>query len=136
MPANIANLRAGLATQLQTISGLRVYEYIPGTPNFPCAVIRLNRVGYDSTLSRGSDEIDFVITMAVGRADDRIAQTSIETYLAGTGSLSVKTAIENDPTLGGAALNTRVQEARNIATEDRGDGLSFLTVDFAVTVIA
>lgn len=136
MPAAIANLRAGLATQLATISGLRVYAYVPDTPNLPSAVVRLVRVSYDSTLSRGSDEFEFLITMVVGRADDRVAQTSVETYLAGTGSSSVKTAIEADPTLGGVALNTRVQEARNIATEDRGDGIGLLTVDFTVLVIA
>jgi hypothetical protein len=136
MPAAIADLRSGLATRLATISGLRVYPYIPDTPNFPAAVIRLVRVGYDSTLARGSDEIEFLITMAVGRADDRTAQVNIETYLAGSGATSVKTAVEGDPTLGGVALNTRVQEARNIATEDRGDGIGLLTVDFSVIVIA
>lgn len=136
MPAAIASLRAGLATQLATIPGLRVYAYVPDTPNLPSAVVRLVRVSYDSTLSRGSDEFEFLITMVVGRADDRVAQTSVETYLAGTGSSSVKTAIEADPTLGGVALNTRVQEARNIATEDRGDGIGLLTVDFTVLVIA
>jgi hypothetical protein len=136
MPAAISSLRDGLAARLATISGLRVYAYPPDTPNLPSAVVRLVRVSYDSTLSRGSDEFQFLITMVVGRADDRVAQTSIETYLAGTGAVSVKTVIEADPTLGGVALNTRVQEASNIATEDRGDGIGLLTVDFTVLVIA
>jgi hypothetical protein len=136
MPTSIASLRTGLAARLATITGLRVNTYGVDTPNVPSATIRLSRVSYDSTLSRGADEVEFLVTMAVGRAEDRTAQIALEAYLAGTGASSVKTAIESDPTLGGVALNTRVQEARNLTTEDRGDGIGYLTVDFTVIVIA
>lgn len=131
MPAAIADLRAGLANNLRTIPGLRVYELIPDNPSFPAAVISLDRVAYDSTMARGADEIAFLVTLVVGRSDDRSAQTRLDTYLAGSGAQSVKTAIEADVTLGGAAMTCRVEEARNIATVD-----SLLLVDFSVTVYA
>lgn len=131
MPAAIADLRTGLGNNLRTIPGLRVYELIPDNPSFPAAVISLDRVAYDSTMARGADEITFIVTIVVGRADDRSAQTRLDTYLAGSGAQSVKTAIEADVTLGGAAMTCRVEEARNISTVD-----SLLLVDFSVTVYA
>jgi hypothetical protein len=79
---------------------------------------------------------EFTVTVVVGRADDRSAQAKLETYLAGTGAQSLKTAVEADPTLGGVALNTRVSEARSIRTVERSDGLTFLECDFSVTVYA
>lgn len=131
MPAAIADLRTGLGNNLRTIPGLRVYELIPDNPSFPAAVISLDRVAYDSTMARGADEMTFIVTIVVGRADDRSAQTRLDTYLAGNGAQSVKTAIEADVTLGGAAMTCRVEEARNISTVD-----SLLLVDFSVTVYA
>lgn len=136
MPASISALRSGLATRLGNISGLRVYEVIPDNPNFPAAVIALDRVSYDSTFARGCDSFEFTVTLVVARADDRSAQNKLETYIAGTGAQSVKTVIEADPTLGGAAMDTRVTEAANVGTVNNPDGTSFLFVDFSVTVTA
>ena len=136
MPATVSSLRAGLATALGTIANLRVYELVPDNPQHPSAIIRIDRVEFDSTMARGSDEFAFVITVVVGRADDRAAQMKLETYVAGSGSQSIKTAIESDPTLGGIAMACRVQTAQNIGSLERPDGTSLLAVDFVVSVYA
>lgn len=136
MPAAIADLRSGLNAALATISGLRTYDVLPDNPNPPAATISLNRVAYDSTLSRGCDMFEFTITVIVARADDRTAQNRLESYIAGTGSSSIKTAVELDPTLDGSCQVVRVSEASNIATVDRADGSSYLIVDFSVTIHA
>lgn len=136
MPAAISTLRAGLVNQLNAIAGLRTYEVIPDSPNFPAAVIALDRVLYDSTFARGCDSIEFTVTIVVGRGDDRTAQNRLETFIAGTGAGSVKTVIEADPTLGGAAMDARVTEANNVGTVNNADGSTFLFVDFQVVVTA
>jgi hypothetical protein len=136
MPATVSSLRTGLATALGTIANLRVYELVPDNPQHPSAIIRIDRVEFDSTMARGSDEFAFVITVVVGRADDRAAQMKLETYVAGSGSQSIKTAIESDPTLGGIAMACRVQAAQNIGSLERPDGTSLLAVDFVVSVYA
>jgi hypothetical protein len=136
MPAAVSTLRAGLVTQLNLIPGLRTYEVIPDSPNFPAAVIALDRVLYDSTFARGCDTIEFTVTIVVGRGDDRTAQNRLETFIAGTGDGSVKTVIETDPTLGGAAMDARVTEANNVGTVNNADGSTFLFVDFQVVVTA
>lgn len=136
MPATIADLRTGLAAALGTISGLRIYEVVPEDPTPPGATIRLTSVSYDSTMCRGSDQFDFLVPVFVGRADDRTAQARLEQFIAGTGASSVKTAIEADPTLGGRCQVVTVTEAKNIGTQDQPNGMSYLVVDFAVTVHA
>ena len=90
MPAAIATLRTGVADALGALSGVRVYETIPDTPNPPCAVIELQRVLFDSTFARGADEFEFNVLMIVARADDRTAQSRVEAFIAGSGTGSVK----------------------------------------------
>ena len=136
MPAAISSLRAGLAANLATISGLRVYTVLTDNPQFPAALISLDRVEFDSTMARGCDSIEFTVTLVVARADDRSAQNKLETYLAGTGATSVKTAVESDVTLGGSAFDARVTAAEQIGTVNSPDGSTYLFVDFAVTVTA
>jgi hypothetical protein len=136
VPAALSTLRTGLANALATIANLRVYELVPDNPQHPSATVRVDRVSFDSTMARGSDEFEFIVTVVVGRADDRTAQTKLETYIAGTGSQSVKAALESDPTLGGVAMACRVQAAQNIGTLERPDGTSLLAVDFIISVYA
>jgi hypothetical protein len=136
MPAPIADLRAGLAANLSKINGLRVYTVLSDNPQFPAALISLDRIEFDSTMARGCDSIEFTVTLVVARADDRSAQNKLETYLAGTGATSVKTAVESDVTLGGSAFDARVTAAEQIGTVNSPDGSTYLFVDFAVTVTA
>jgi hypothetical protein len=136
MPAPIADLRAGLAANLSTINGLRVYTVLTDNPQFPAALISLDRIEFDSTMARGCDSIEFTVTLVVARADDRSAQNKLETYLSGTGATSVKTAVESDVTLGGSAFDARVTAAEQIGTVNSPDGSTYLFVDFAVTVTA
>lgn len=136
MPATVSDLRQGLADAMSTLLRVRVYEQIPDTPNPPAAVIQLAGVTYDSTFARGSDEYQFTIVMLSGRADDRTAQTRVEGWIAGHGDGSVKTAIEDDPTLGGICGASRVTEATGLQTYERSDGTSLLGVEFTVTLYA
>lgn len=135
MPAAMTALRDGLAAQLDTIPKLRVSTTLPEDPNPPVAVVMLERVVFDSTFGRGSDQVDFRVRVIVGRTTERTAQGRLDTYLAGSGSSSVKAAIEADPTLGGAALAVTVTEASDIGDYVQA-GAAFLTVDFLVTVYA
>ena len=136
MPAAISSLRAGLAANLATIAGLRVYTVLTDNPQFPAALISLDRVEFDSTMARGCDSVEFTVTLVVARADDRSAQNKLETYLAGTGATSVKTAVESDVTLGGSAFDARVTAAEQIGTVNSPDGSTYLFVDFSITVTA
>ena len=127
-------MRAGLATNMGTITGLRTYADIPDDPMMPAAVVQLGSVSYDQAFKKGLTEYSFVITVIFGRVATQQAQQNLDALIS-TGSGSLKTAIESDRTLGGNAFDTRVSEMTNITSVTIGD-ITYLSADFAVTVFA
>ena len=133
---NLAAIRAGLKTRLATISGLRTYDTIPDSFTAPAAIVGMpTLISYDATFNRSHDKLTFPIRVLVTKATDRAAQERLEPYLDGTGSTSIKTAIEGDPTLGGAAALVRVLNAQGLGVYDVA-GIPYLGAEFTVEVIA
>jgi hypothetical protein len=89
---------------------------------------------FDFVYQRAADRMTYPVRILVGKATDRSAQERLEQYLDGSGALSVKAAIEGDPSLGGAANVTRVLSAQGLGVYDMG-GVSYLGCDFTVEVI-
>jgi len=131
----MTELRAGIATRLATISGLRTSATLPDQPNPPIAVVFPERVIYDQAFGRGSDEYTFVVLVIVGRIAERTAQTSLDTYCNPSGGSSIKAAIEGEATLGGKAIDCRVTEMRGQGSLAIGDA-TYITGEFLVSVIA
>lgn len=104
-------VRAGLATRLATISGLRCFDYVPDGLAPPAAVVEPLEVSFDDSMRRGSDFYRAFILVIVGRMSERSANDALDGYLAGSGVTSVKAAIEADPTLGGACSTLQVTGA-------------------------
>ena len=127
-------MRAGLATNMGTIAGLRTYADIPDDPMMPAAVVQLGSVSYNQAFNKGLTEYSFVVTVIFGRLATKQAQQNLDALIS-TGSGSLKTAIESDRTLGGNAFDTRVAEMTNITSVTIGD-ITYLSADFAVTVFA
>lgn len=133
--ASVVALRDGLKTRLATISGLRPYDTIPGTVNSPAAVVELESINYDSTMARGADDFQFVIRLVIGTAVDRVGQDKLDGYLAGSGSLSVKTAVEADQTLGGIAHIAVVTGVRQYGLIEYA-GVTYVGAELVVEVCA
>jgi hypothetical protein len=133
--ASITDLRAGLATQLGTISGLRTTTETPDTISPPIAIVNVANVNYDRTFQRGLDEYNFVITVIVGRVGERSAQRLLDSYVSTTGGSSVKLAIELDRTLGGKCDSLRVTDMRNYGSLVIGE-ITYLAAEFNVVVFA
>lgn len=52
--ALLTSIRDGLKTNLETISGLTAYEYVPDWIEPPIALVApINSLNYDSTMARG-----------------------------------------------------------------------------------
>jgi hypothetical protein len=130
----ITELRDGLATNLRTITGLRVSAEVPDNPNPPQAVIQLRSVDYDGAFQRGMTTYSFVITVLVGRVAEREAQRRLDAYVS-NGASSIKLAAEKDKSLGGKAFDVRVSEMSNISAVLLGE-TSYLAADFTATVYA
>jgi len=130
----IAEIRAGLAANIATISGLRVAAEIPDNPSPPIAVIALNNVSYDLDFNRGMTLYNFTVTLIVGRVAERDAQRKLDAY-AGNGERSIKTAVQSDRTLGGSAFDCRLSEMSTLGALNLGEQ-TYLAADFAVQVYA
>ena len=134
--ATVSELRAGLATNLATISGLRTTPTVPDQINPPIAVVMPSTITYDTAFARsGGDEYEFLVMVIVGRVDERTAQNKLDAYCSGTGASSIKTAIESNRTLGGKAFDCRVTSLRNYNQVTVGD-VTYLSGEFVVQVYA
>ena len=131
--ATVSEIRQALADKAANVYGLRTVAYQPDAPRPPVAFVMLDRIEYDLNANRGADTFFFVITVIVGRADDRAAQKNLDQYLVGTDS--VKTAIEADRTLGGVVNTCRMTEARNYVSVNVGD-TTYLQIELEVEVVA
>jgi hypothetical protein len=131
---SISQLRQGLATNLQTISGLRVVETLPDLVNPPMAMIGLTKVSYNQQNQRSMAEYAFQVTVVVGRVSERTAQALLDVLVA-PGSGSIKYAIESDRTLGGAAYEVFVPELSAYGAVSI-NGIDYLSAEFSVQVFA
>jgi len=134
--ASFSTIRAGLKTNLETISGLTVYDYVPDFLEPPIAIIApLNTLNYDSTMARGADTYEVPVILYISRIDAETSQDTVDSYLVASGANSIKAAIESDPTLGGAAMSVRVISATDYGEYEVTQGTSFLGVTFNIEVI-
>lgn len=131
---SLADIRQGLATNLGTVSGIRVYTEVPDNPSMPCAVIQLGRVLYDQAFQRGLTEYEFDVRLIVSRVTDRRSQQALDEFID-AGARSVKTAIQSDKTLGGSAFDCRVTAMDVVDTVTIGETVYFAAT-FSVTVYA
>jgi len=110
-----STVRTNLKTALQTITGMRVFDYVPDSTNVPTnnafAIVGQLNMNYDYTLNRGFDSATCNIIVIVGRMSEKDGQARLDGLLASSGSTSIKAAVEADKTLGGAVQTLRVVSA-------------------------
>ncbi len=133
--SSISLLRAGIATNLGTIAGLRTSPEMPDNPNPPIALVRPVTVEYDQAMAKGLTRYNFAVVVIVGRAEERTAQRLLDSFCSSTGASSIKLAVESDKTLGGNAFDCRVTEMRNYTPIQLNEG-TYLAAEFAVDVFA
>ncbi len=132
MPMQPSQVRDGLKTRLQTITGLRAYDLIPDAVVPPCAVVGQLDFTFDIDNARGLDQAQVDVLVIVQRFSERAGQDKLDSYLAGSGSSSIKTAIEGDRTLGGTVNTLRVTGAE-AGTYD-SQGVTFLSYRYRITI--
>ena len=136
--ASVVAIRQALADRLGSIAGLTPYATIPGSVVVPAAVVGPENgtfLTYDVAMSRGGDDLSFVVLVLASRADERSGQTMLDGYLAGDGPTSVKAAIEADPSLAGTVQDVSVTEARNYGDVEY-NGVQYFGCEVVVEVAA
>ena len=132
---SINAIRSGIATNLATITGLRVAAEMPDSPNPPIAIVMLESIEYDQAMKQGLTLYNFSVSVIVGRAAEREMQRKLDSYQQISGSQSVKLAIESDRTLGGVIQDLRVTNSSSIGSIIINDQ-TYLAAEFTVTVFA
>ena len=134
--ASLSSIRSGIATNLENISSLTVFGFVPDSIEPPTAVVGVvDNIEYDTSMSRGADTYSIPVFLYVSRVDAQDAQDTLDAFLASSGSSSVKTQIESDVTLGGVANSARVVEADNYGVYTINN-IDYLGVEFMIEVIA
>ena len=133
--SQFSEIRTGLATRLATIPGLRTMNYIPDIVNPPIAIVGPVSVQYDGAFNRGHDNLIWDVVVVVGRQDEKAAQDALDTYCEPNGTTSIKTAIESDITLGGAAISTVVTDLTSYQSLAVGE-VQYLAATFRLSIIA
>ena len=130
--SNINGVRDALKVNLQTIARLRIYDTIPDVVVPPCAVVGQLDFTFDLDNARGLDQASVDVYVIVQRISERTGQDKLDNFLAGSGTGSIKTAIESDRSLGGLVDTLRVISADS-GTYTSGDQ-SFLSYRYNVTI--
>lgn len=133
--ALVSELRDGLKANLATITGLRTADTVPDNPNPPIAIVLPQSVQYDNSFQRGMNTYTFSVLVIVNRVSERTAQNSLDAYVSGTGSRSIKLAVESDKSLGGKAFDVRVSDVRNYGDVTIGE-INYLSAEFVVLCYA
>lgn len=94
---NLDDVAEELRAALKTIDGLRVPPWGVESVSPPAALVGLPvQINFDETYVRGSDRYpDVEIYVLAGKPDDRSSRRVIAPFVAGSGSSSVKQAIES-----------------------------------------
>lgn len=93
---NIVDVMDQVATQLATITGLRVTAYPPDNVQVPAAVVSWpDSYTYDETYRRGMDRLTLPVLVLVQRTPDRVARSALAIYCNGSGSSSIKAVLES-----------------------------------------
>ena len=139
--ADPALMRAGLAANLSALNGVQVNAYVLANPTPPCVYVSSGPVEYDETMGRGHDTWTFIVYALVGYVSDIGAQKRLDEMLASHGAQSVKTLIESDRTLDGAAYTLTVPSVTGVRvyTLETGAGATIppaIGAEWTVQVLA
>ena len=111
MSTTVSQIRAGLATNLATVTGTQILSYQLANPTTPSIAIFPAGTEYNQAFNRGTDKWTFTVQAIVSVATDQNGQQQLDAYLAPSGATSIRSAIESDRTLGGVVQNLVVSAA-------------------------
>lgn len=130
---NLADVMDDLGTALETITDLRVFPYWADRVTPPAAVVTWpDPLTFDQTMGRGSDRMTVPVIVMVGKVDARTTRDVAGAYADGSGSSSVKAAIEAFDDTATAYDTARVERAEFGVIPI--NGVELLSITFFVDV--
>lgn len=135
MSVEIADIRAGLATNLNTLSdSAQVSAYPKSSPTPPALLV----VGFDAIVrtgfGRSSFEIPFIIRGLAGMPTQESAYIRLDKWLSPTGAVNVWAALESDKSLGGKVQDVSVMRCEGAQTIQVSSGVEMLGSTWHVVI--
>ncbi len=116
----LSQTRDGLEARLNTIDGLRVYDYIPDDAHYPAAIIRLRAIdNYDESIGGGNMRATYSVILLIPATVDR-QQLDLYPFVEPIGAQSIPALIKADHTLGGLDVDARVTGALEVESMQMG----------------
>ena len=114
-------VREAIKTALESVPNLRAYDTIPDSLVPPGVIVGQLSFNWDQVIPKASlDQATIDVVVIVGRMNERTAQDKLDAYLAGTGSGSIRTALQNDTTFGGTLAGSILQSANPLSATVSG----------------
>lgn len=138
MASTTAQIRVALAAAVTTGLGStwQVSAYMLAAPVPPAVDIRPAGIDYDVAMSRGGDDLTYMVrAMAAFNADGIGAQLALDTLLDTTAAGGMKAILETDKTLGGVVSDLRVTTASDYKALIVEGQPPLLAVEFTVEVL-
>lgn len=136
----IESIGTGIKTNLETISGLRVFapNELPDTiPELPCAIIMPPTIEYNTVFTAGGDfeghDYVFRIILLFSKQDSPSALNKLADYTEPSGTYSIIAAIDADNTLDSSASDSRMTTNGGASVTVWG-GYPFLSTEFELMV--
>jgi hypothetical protein len=104
--ADIADIRAGLAANLSTVPNCQISAYQRSQPAVPSIQVVGPEIDYN--FAPHAEEMTWTIRGLVAAVNDEGGQRRLDKWKAGSGSESIRQAVEADKQLGGACDNLHV----------------------------
>ena len=133
---SVTDIAVAIQTQLETITGLRTAPYLTDAISTPVALVAIDKVAYHGAFAGGDVVHTFTVYVIVDRASTRSGIASMEAYMSQSGDISIRAAIEADPTLGGVVSTSLVVSAGPPASITIGGVATYISVPFDVEVHA
>jgi hypothetical protein len=104
------------------IPSLFGYRTVPDVVNGPAVIVSPSDVDFNVTMGRGFDTYTFDVTVLVALTDAALAQDTLDGYVTGSGSLSIRQAVFNNRSLGITGTDAHIRSMRSYgATYDIGE---------------
>lgn len=140
----ISSVRAAIATAASAVvlptSKLTCTGYTPDGITEPHFFVAEYTQEYDKAMRRSKDELEFTSRVLVGRADDKASQELLDAMLSGSGTASLKAAIEaargapGELALGGLADDLHVVRVQGYRWYEH-EGTQYVGAELIIRVI-
>ena len=134
---NLDDIATALAEKLDTIPGLRVHSEVPQKINAPAAIIGIGEGGWETF--EDDMQCNFGVLLLLSASNSKGSQKTLRDYCNGTGTLSIKAALEQDShdlLLAGVSTGANVHcQGFDAPQEITLGGVVYIGVEFHISVM-